>query len=49
MFIEGYFARMMYRSLYKMHQAALHGGGSVFWRTLTGFRSPKPEPGVKLH
>lgn len=49
MFIEGYFARMMYRSLYKMHQAALHGGGSVLWRTLTGFHSPKPEPGVKLH
>ena len=25
MFIEGYFARLMYRSLYKMHQIALHG------------------------
>ncbi|WP_241671126.1 NAD(P)/FAD-dependent oxidoreductase [Dankookia rubra] len=25
MFIEGYFARLMYRSLYKVHQSALHG------------------------
>ena len=25
MFIEGYVARLMYRSLYKMHEAALHG------------------------
>ena len=25
MFIEGLFARLMYRSLYKMHQSALHG------------------------
>ncbi len=24
-FVEGYFARLMYRSLYKMHEAALHG------------------------
>ena len=23
--VEGYFARLMYRSLYKMHQRALHG------------------------
>ena len=25
MLIEGYFARLMYRSLYKMHERALHG------------------------
>ena len=25
LFIEGYFARLMYRCLYKMHEAALHG------------------------
>ena len=25
LFIEGYFARVVYRSLYKMHQTALHG------------------------
>ena len=46
-FIEGYFARLMYRSLYKMHEAALHGGG----RTLLGLVAPgaKPAPTVKLH
>ncbi len=49
LFIEGYFARMMYRSLYAMHQAALHGHGSMIWRTLTSFVSRRPEPGVKLH
>jgi NADH:ubiquinone reductase (H+-translocating) len=49
MFIEGYFARLMYRSLYKMHQAALHGGGSVAWQTLLGLFSRRPGPSVKLH
>lgn len=49
MFIEGYFARVMYRSLYKMHQAALHGHGSVLWRTLSGLLSQRPDPEVKLH
>ena len=32
MFIEGLFARLMYKSLYKMHQVALHGGA----KTLVG-------------
>ena len=46
-FIEGYFARLMYRSLYKMHEAALHGR----FRTLLGLVTPgaKPAPTVKLH
>jgi len=46
-FIEGIFARLMYRSLYKMHEAALHGGG----RTFLGLFSPsaRPAPTVKLH
>jgi NADH dehydrogenase len=48
-FIEGYFARLMYRSLYKMHQAALHGGTAVAWRMLVSGVSPRPEPTVKLH
>jgi NADH dehydrogenase len=45
--IEGYFARLMYRSLYKMHEAALHGRG----RTLLRFIAPgaRPAPTVKLH
>ena len=29
LFIEGYFARLMYRSLYKMHELALHGTGKM--------------------
>jgi NADH dehydrogenase len=46
-FIEGYFARLMYRSLYKMHEAALHGRG----RTLLRLLAPggRPAPTVKLH
>jgi NADH dehydrogenase len=45
--VEGYFARLMYRSLYKMHEAALHGK----WRTLLGLVAPgaRPAPVVKLH
>ncbi len=45
--IEGYFARLMYRSLYKMHEAALHGRG----RTLLRLVAPgtRPAPTVKLH
>ncbi len=49
MFIEGMFARIMYRSLYKMHEAALHGGPSVLWRSLVSAISQRPTPGVKLH
>jgi len=49
MFIEGYFARLMYRSLYKMHQTALHGSAPTLWRTLAGVVSQRAEPGVKLH
>jgi len=47
LFIEGYFARLMYRSLYKMHEAALHGR----FRTLLGLVAPgaRPAPTVKLH
>ena len=45
--VEGYFARLMYRSLYKMHEAALHGR----IRTLFGLVTPsaRPAPTVKLH
>jgi NADH dehydrogenase len=49
MFIEGLFARIMYRSLYKMHLSALHGHVPTFWRTLAGLISTRPEPTVKLH
>ncbi len=49
LFIEGYFARMMYRSLYAMHQAALHGSRSALWQLIVGNVQRRPEPGVKLH
>ncbi len=49
MFIEGYFARMMYRSLYAMHLAALHGHGSTLWYMLVNTLFRRPEPSVKLH
>jgi NADH dehydrogenase len=49
MFIEGLFARLMYRSLYKMHEAALHGGPTVFWRTVVSTIAQRPTPSVKLH
>ncbi len=48
-FIEGYFARFVYRMLYRMHQAALYGGRAVFWRTLTSGLTQQPGPSVKLH
>jgi NADH:ubiquinone reductase (H+-translocating) len=47
--LEGWFARMMYLSLYKMHELALHG----FWKTAldTAARAitRRTEPHVKLH
>ncbi len=49
MFIEGLFARLMYRSLYKMHLSALHGHAPVFWRTVISVFYNRVEPGVKLH
>lgn len=49
MFIEGMFARLMYRSLYKMHEAALHGRSTVFWRAMLSTISQRPTPSVKLH
>jgi NADH:ubiquinone reductase (H+-translocating) len=49
MFIEGYFARLMYRSLYKMHELALHGGGKTFLGALARGLSRGAEPAVKLH
>jgi NADH dehydrogenase len=49
MFIEGLFARLVYRSLYKMHEAALHGGPTVLWRSLVGALTRSPTPSVKLH
>lgn len=49
LFIEGLFARFVYRSLYKMHEAALHGRVATFWRSLFTRGAERPTPAVKLH
>ena len=49
LFIEGYFARLMYRSLYKMHQRALYGSWRVMLDTLARALTRRTEPRVKLH
>jgi NADH:ubiquinone reductase (H+-translocating) len=49
MMIEGFFARMMYASLYKMHEMALHGLPTVAFDTLARMFSRRTEPHVKLH
>jgi NADH dehydrogenase len=49
MFIEGWFARLMYRSLYKMHQRALHGPLKVLLETVARVITRRTEPHVKLH
>jgi NADH dehydrogenase len=47
--IEGFFARMMYASLYKMHELALHGVPKVALDTLARLITRRTEPHVKLH
>jgi NADH dehydrogenase len=47
--IEGYFARLMYVSLYKMHELALHGFWKVALETLARLITRRTEPHVKLH
>jgi NADH:ubiquinone reductase (H+-translocating) len=49
LFIEGYFARLMYRSLYKMHEVALHGWFKTTLGTLARLLTRRNEPHVKLH
>jgi len=49
MLIEGYFARLMYRSLYLMHQEALHGPVKVTLDTIARALTRRTEPHVKLH
>jgi NADH:ubiquinone reductase (H+-translocating) len=49
LFVEGLFARLMYRSLYKMHEMALHGPGKVILDTLSRMLTRRTEPVVKLH
>jgi NADH dehydrogenase len=47
--IEGWFAGMMYRSLYKMHEYALHGFTKVALDTVARIITRRTEPHVKLH
>lgn len=47
--IEGYFARLMYLSLYKMHELALHGFVKVALETLARMLTRRTDPPVKLH
>ena len=47
--VEGWFARLMYLSLYKMHLYALHGPIGVVLDPLARFLKRGTEPSVKLH
>jgi NADH dehydrogenase len=47
--VEGLFARMMYLSLYKMHELALHGPVKVTLDTMARLITRRTEPHVKLH
>ncbi len=47
--VEGHFARLMYVSLYKMHELALHGWWKVALSTLARLITRRTEPHVKLH
>ena len=47
--IEGFMARVMYLSLYKMHEVALHGFAKVGLDTLARLIARRTEPHVKLH
>jgi len=49
LFIQGYIARIMYNSLYKMHLFALHGISKVILDTLARLITKRTEPHVKLH
>ena len=49
LFFEGLFAKLMYRSLYKMHEVALHGYFKVALDTLSRLIVRRTEPVVKLH
>ena len=49
LFIEGVLARWAYRSLYKMHERALHGVAKTALDTFARGLSRRAEPRVKLH
>ncbi|MFM8757033.1 MAG: NAD(P)/FAD-dependent oxidoreductase [Limnohabitans sp.] len=47
--IEGYFAKMMYLSLYKLHELAIHGVLKTALYTLARLITKQTNPTVKLH
>ena len=47
--VEGIIARLVYISLYKMHQLALHGPLRVFLSTIADLITRKARPRMKLH
>lgn len=47
--IKGAFARLMYRSLYRMHLSAVHGPVKTALDSFTGLITHSTEPRVKLH
>jgi NADH dehydrogenase len=49
LWLEGWFARMMYLSLYKMHELALHGFWKMALGTAARLITRRTEPHVKLH
>ena len=49
LWVDGWFARIMYLSLYKMHELALHGFWKVALDTLARMITRRTEPRVKLH
>jgi len=49
LWLEGWFARMMYLSLYKLHELALHGFWKVTLDTAARVITHRTEPHVKLH
>lgn len=48
-FIDGYIARLMYNSLYKKHQLALHGFWKVALDTISNLIRRTSRPTIKLH
>ncbi|MCW2283492.1 NADH dehydrogenase [Rhodoblastus acidophilus] len=47
--VEGLFARLMYVSLYKMHELALHGAAKATLDSIARIITRRTEPHVKLH
>jgi NADH dehydrogenase len=47
--VEGYFAKVMYLSLYKLHELAIHGFLKTALYTLARMITKQTNPTVKLH